>query len=477
LKYATGIQITGENIYVQNIKENRKKAIIFSNVLKYPCKINDFNNDADLSNLEKNLDIIYKKHKSFFKKSEIIITFPDSLSYISNEYVPFNTPQEELSSAIELNVELDVPFDKLDSLIHWQEIPNIRGERNKKEYLISTSSKSLVSKLVGIFTKAKVIPYAFETYSFSHLRTALDQQDTFIGVIYRDCELTSYVYEKKGLRFVESSTIIKSDDSLQKIVLEIIKVLNFYTSDKKGLILDAFHFDIDSTSEAKKVISLLEDKLSAKIKIIERKPELKDIDNLSLSGASLRGIKVRQDDTEISLLPLGVKEEYEKEKSFLIYNAIGNIFSVLAIIILLLFLVFAFFLNQFRADLDNRISINATKTNAAYKGLEAKSKDFNDQVKRMKELEYSKQEIEKKFSVALGNLPGSIKLTKISFDAAKSNLIVEGISAKREGVIEYKDNLEKASYFSEIDLPLSSISQKENTVFKITLKVGKSEKK
>jgi len=143
----------------------------------------------------------------------------------------------------------------------------------------------------------------------------------------------------------------------------------------------------------------------------------------------------------------------------------------------LLFLVFAFFLNQFRADLDNRISINATKTNPAYKGLEEKSKDFNNQVKRMKELESSKQEIEKKFSVALGNLPGSVRLTKISFDAAKSNLIIEGISAKREGVLEYKDNLEKASYFSEIDLPLSSISQKENTIFKITLKTGKNEKK
>jgi len=477
LKYATGIQITGENIYVQNIKENRKKSIIFSNVLKYPCKINDFNNDEDISNLEKNLNIIYKKNRSFFKKSEIIVTFPDNLSYISSEYVPINTPQEELSSAIELNVELDVPFDKSDSLIHWQEIPNVRGERNKKEYLISTSSKFLINKLVGIFTKAKVISYAFETYTSSHLRTALDKQETFVGVIYRDCELALYVYEKKGLRFVESSKIIKSNNYLQDIVLEIIKVLNFYTSDKKGLILDSFHFDIDSSSEAKKIISLLENKLSAKIKIVERKPELKDIDNLSLSGASLRGIKARQDDTEISLLPLGVKEEYEKEKSFLIYNAIGNIFSVLVIIILLLFLGFAFFLNQFRADLDNRISINATKTNPAYKGLEEKSKDFNNQVKRMKELESSKQEIEKKFSVALGNLPGSVKLTKISFDAAKSNLIIEGISAKREGVLEYKDNLEKASYFSEIDLPLSSISQKENTIFKITLKTGKNEKK
>lgn len=467
MKYSVGIQITGEHIYFQTAKESGSGKIFYSEPEKLSCKVVNFNDKESLLSIRKNLKILYQKHKRILRKSEIIVTLPDNLTFLNSEYIPSNTPDENLDSAIQLNVSMDTPFEKDNSLIHWQEIPNIRGGKDKKEFLISITPKKVVENLLNVFTSEGIIPYVFEVYSFSHLRAVHSDKD-YIGVIYKDQQLTIYIFEKKGIRFIDYKILQNKNDLLEFIFIEIIKVINFYSSDKKKIDLNNFYIDIGNGKDKETIVKKISEKLSSGINLL--KTDVKT-NNLILTGAVLRGLKEKKKDLEISILPLGVKEKYELERSYFLYNLFGNIIIFTGLFMFTALSGFFLFLSNTRSSISTSITLNSSKPNAAYSELEKKAKEFNDQVSRMKSLELSSKNNYGVISLVKEHLPNNINLTKVSIDFLKETIKIEGISSSRDSVIIFRDKLSESPYFYEVVLPLSSLERKENTQFSITIKI------
>jgi hypothetical protein len=80
------------------------------------------------------------------------------------------------------------------------------------------------------------------------------------------------------------------------------------------------------------------------------------------------------------------------------------------------------------------------------------------------------------FSVLIKNLSdlitAGISLEGAQIDINKKFLKISGIADSRENFLVFKKTLESSDLFAEVDSPLTSILQKENIEFEITMKIN-----
>ncbi|MEK7494045.1 MAG: hypothetical protein AAB630_02710, partial [Patescibacteria group bacterium] len=182
-------------------------------------------------------------------------------------------------------------------------------------------------------------------------------------------------------------------------------------------------------------------------------------------GAALRGLIRREEDTLISLLPIGTEEAYRKRR-FLAYVSLwSDIINATALLLVALFGATWFF-------------VNIAYTNAARQTTQLKT--ASGATEKSDELERNAQ----RFNAAVARItaanetimPWSLFIEKTLPSFTKDGITVESVSlplfrtdgslqitAKtREGAIAFRKTLEGDPLFSEIRMPFLSVSQKEN---------------
>lgn len=63
-----------------------------------------------------------------------------------------------------------------------------------------------------------------------------------------------------------------------------------------------------------------------------------------------------------------------------------------------------------------------------------------------------------------------ISIKQLSVDKATDTFLIAGSAVTRDSLLAFKADMDKLVYFSEIDLPISSLLQRENITFTITAK-------
>jgi len=56
----------------------------------------------------------------------------------------------------------------------------------------------------------------------------------------------------------------------------------------------------------------------------------------------------------------------------------------------------------------------------------------------------------------------------LQFVSTDQELNIKGVAQNRDILIDFQNNLEELSYFNDINVPISSLLQKENINFEIT---------
>jgi len=171
----------------------------------------------------------------------------------------------------------------------------------------------------------------------------------------------------------------------------------------------------------------------------------------------------------INLLSPAEKNYIKKKRLFFVIKSITFRFISLTLIIATVFIFSYFLLNNEKNSLDELINKEITlQLEGEVSAVEDATSELNKQLMSANniQLEYIKwTNIIKSFS---STISGGIILTNLQFVSTDQELNIKGVAQNRDILIDFQNNLEELSYFNDINIPISSLLQKENINFEIT---------
>ncbi|MEK7123859.1 MAG: hypothetical protein AAB851_03140, partial [Patescibacteria group bacterium] len=187
-------------------------------------------------------------------------------------------------------------------------------------------------------------------------------------------------------------------------------------------------------------------------------------------GSALRGLMPRDEDTIISIAPVGTEESHQQKRmaSFLavirVISYTVAVFSAVALVGIWVF--FRIVLSGVDDQILQRSGIPVATDVAR---LEEEAKKFNEQTAVMAQIAGQISKQTETFNL-IGSLttPG-ITLTNISFTkTAETPINIYGIAESRDTLIEFKKKLEAMPELADVRMPLSYFQQKTNIAFTIS---------
>jgi hypothetical protein len=173
----------------------------------------------------------------------------------------------------------------------------------------------------------------------------------------------------------------------------------------------------------------------------------------------------------IGFLPKKLENEIVREYRFRVVSIfLINIFFVFvfACVFILPAYIFSSYKNKM---ISNQLNlINSTKTEYSNLLLEEGKKD-NEIISTLNLGSEYQINIDESLQVILGLRNENIKISSISIikNSKKVEVILQGVSKTRDGLITYVKDLKKDGTFSSVDLPISDLVKSLNIDFKINL--------
>ena len=184
----------------------------------------------------------------------------------------------------------------------------------------------------------------------------------------------------------------------------------------------------------------------------------------------------RNQDTVVSLAPVGTERDYEQ-------NHLLSIISLWSKVIITVGLVMVFLLGL----LDNTFFRNIqeqykqaiakpldTKTKEKESDLARKSEEFNDLITKFIQIQKYEIDWEEKLRVIFKEAGSStVNIKRILVSAAPANNItIQGEASKKAFIVDFKDALDKSDIFSDISLPLSALAETpQGVTFNLSIKI------
>ena len=428
---------------------------------------------------------LLKSAKPSIRTPYCVVSLPESLVFTQTFQFP-PLPPEAIKEAIKSNASL-YPYPLNEAYTDWQEVKALDGE-GKKEYLVAQAPKNKINPYLEILSEINLIPVALEmpSLSLSHI-VEKAQKGATLGVCLTKDGIVSLVFEREDLRFNRFLSFREEIPATKKINLlseevknlllkEIKRVIDFYQSQRKTKVSFSSLFVCAEKSKAQKLAKYLAGQLE--IKVVSAKPfiNIGKMDFLSTdpswlvaTGSALRGLVPREEDTFISLLPVGTEEAYEIKKKIAFASLWKNIIVSVCIVLIASFLGTWFLLYSLIQTSDQQL--NRLASLPLPKGtadLERKALEFNERIKTMKELQ---KEI-LPFSPILTEIRDikgeGISLLDIRISSKENEVSLSGKADTRDDLLAFKRDLENSRFFENIKMPLASLEERENIEFNMS---------
>lgn len=202
--------------------------------------------------------------------------------------------------------------------------------------------------------------------------------------------------------------------------------------------------------------------------------EQRSAEYLVARGAALRGEIPRSEDTSLSLLRVGTKDEFLMGQTM---NFVNFWRTLILTVVSFLLVVFgagdALIAIAGRAIHEQNARIAITADVHDLEKLQGEATDFNNlvaQAKAIKDMQYAWSAFFERFnSIALAN---KIVLKRIYFQSFSVPVLVNGIGHDEEAVLSFKNLLAAEKNIQDLDLPLTSLeSVPEGTSFILRFKL------
>jgi hypothetical protein len=293
-------------------------------------------------------------------------------------------------------------------------------------------------------------------------------------VVTREGErATIFITEGSLLRFVRTlpSFIVADEKSL---LSEIDRIKTFYEAESKRPVKNIYWMiEGDHMHGASSLASLTQDNAKAidlfsKHPVVEKNPCIW----LGSIGSAMRGILPRGEDTIISLMPVGTEEAYQKQKALVFSEFIAALSIGFSIFLVVLFAGAWGLLGYIQQGFSERLS---TLSNIPVPEdavvLQQRAQRLNESIATTQTLLSSMKRWSTVADVIEQTRPGfvaGISITNVSAPGPDGTFTVRGVASTRDQLNAFKRALETADSISGVNLPLTSIGQRNNIAFTLS---------
>lgn len=397
--------------------------------------------------------------------------------------------QAGLEEAAFLNLKSISPIGIGGGYADWQKIGF--GEKGGKvDILGAFTQKESVDEYMGILEASGFRTVAVEFPGLAIARTikelasdvdlakpqvvinvASDGID-FMIISYGDLYFDYFVPWKLIQEEGKISREILFEDFKDTIVREVKKMANFYGSHWGGKIEN---------------LILITQALNAEITELIKSNFQYQVNDLHLSryndakaswiavlGSALRGRMPRRKDIFISLTSVGTEELSLQAETRFFFKTWRNIFIASLGFLALIFILADSFLAHTLADFKNQASrLIQAPSGAEIMQLQSQAQSFNQLVDKISVAKSQSLPVSPPFSKIYGLLNSRLSITRMTFDANASSVMIIGEADNESTAVDFKNSLVKAG-FRDVSLPLSNLQSKATggVTFTITLKVN-----
>ncbi len=401
----------------------------------------------------------------------VVLTLPINNVYIQTLTLP-QIAEENLAEAVDLNLKMSSPIDVIQTYYDWQEILG-RDNKNQIEILGAFAYQKVVDDFVGVLEEAGFGTAAVEFSSLSLVRELLAQKiitptDSYfivelspqgLNFILTASSIPTFHYFYPWNLIQGDSRVIALEEFKRNLESEMRRVLNFYATHRSGQKLSEIIFITPVLEE--EISSLVQAEFSEfKFKF------LKSNEVNAVAGAARRGLAARSEDFEISLANLSARGVFERSQLINFVNVWRNIILTLVGFLLMLFSASNFILRRTAAEasLKEGIRLGEPET-AELAELKQKVKEFNRLVALIGEIKSGTRNFYPLVQKVSDLAGPEITLTRFSFSSERPASI-NGVASSENAAVDFKNRIAALSQFSEVSLPLSSISKtKEGQIF------------
>ena len=193
-------------------------------------------------------------------------------------------------------------------------------------------------------------------------------------------------------------------------------------------------------------------------------------------GLGLRAAISRENDTMISLSPVGTEEAYRAKRVVTYTKTLSDLVIAMSVILVLLFGGTYVFIKSIGAPLHERFQQASSRSVAkGSRDLEAEARRINQLLASIAQISGTEEEASSllkaiQLSVISGVTVGSVQAA--SLDAP---ITLSATASTRERAIAFRDSIEQSGSFTDIELPISSLRSEQNVSFQITMKYQPNE--
>ena len=462
------------------------------------------------------------------RAKNVICCLPESKVYTHILEIP-KMSKDKLSEAIKWEIEEFIPLSVNQVYLDWEVV----GEKEGKfKVLVAASPKNIVDSYLKTLEMAGLKVLALEMESRSLARVLIEKTEKreivlLVDIGGRTTNLT--IFDGNAIQY--STTIpIAGGTFTRKIVTrlnvsvshaeEMKKRCGLDSRKEKGKVLAAIRDSVDEilreikdtvefyeaqsiennkiekiilcggSANMPKILEYFRSRLKYNIEIADPKKIIalyipkktaryltrdKAISFATCLGLALRGVTRDPVSKEINLIPQEWQKVYEERGIRRFISLITTVLILFGLFVTTSFIGSWFYLK----NTNQRLLTQIEKEKEIFEAKDPKhlrefAEDFNQRVAILSFLQKHKQYWSMLF-VELKNLkPPGVEITKFSTDK-KGKIIkinLEGRAFSRDDILQFKQNLEDSAMFEHIELPLSSLSVKENVIFEMNFTVS-----
>jgi hypothetical protein len=465
------------NRVIKAEKYSLPKGIIEEGILGKPDQLKAF-----FTSLNKKL---WPKEKNVWT----ILALP-SANFFTNILNLPDLDEDRFFEAVVFNTQMIAPLSLEESYFDWEDwgSSNNNGE---KEAFIALGIKKQIDPYLNILSEVGFNVVAVEPLALSLARfnnEFIEKQEPVLIIDLRSEGIEFIIVEGKKMIYFDfdSWQEIFGREVPEKITLEFLKkhiskeipmLLNFYSLKRKKIIQKFIFLSFDAKLanvliqwiHVQYQLSPIAIKLPLYLSRVGR-------DWFGVIGAALRGIIPRNQDTIVSLAPVGTEQSYEQHHLLRVVSLWSkSIITVLFILVLSIGLIDNMFFhnieNQYQQAIAKPLDPKVIEQEVV---LKQELEEFNNLVARISQA----RKYQENWQEILGTIfdsasTSAINLRRVLVSAGPANNItIQGQSSTKESIIEFRDALGLSGLFVDISLPLSALVEtSEGVTFSLSIQI------
>ncbi|MFC1653531.1 type IV pilus biogenesis protein PilM [Patescibacteria group bacterium] len=446
-----GISIDRSSIKAVSLKKDGS----ISSYAQHPLKNNTISNEiADPKALEEGFKNV--KDQGSFSTPYVSVVIPESLAY-SREFSLPKVKLEEFNEAISWQVKDIFPFAEDEVYTDWK---LLHQDDKTITALVIAVPKKIIDTIRLSLSKVGLFPVNIEPAVSALSRVVTLENKPLVGLLEVDQNGSSASLIENGISLLTTTNPHNNQQDVTDTLTFAIQSLSHYYQTKKKKDPSGMELYISGNKASNELASSLANKVNLKVSVLDIK-NITPSFHQAYAAASSQALSP-ESEISINLIPQDLQEWYQGHHLLSIYKKTSKILTVIFIILTLLAIGNTSYLtllkNQAISSLASQPPLDQKVINTAniIKKANRVNKLFPEKIGPQEEL------VE-----ALSLVPETIKVESATFEISTNTFQMFGVSANREDLIQFKNDLESSEIFHKVSLPLGVLTSKENANFSI----------